>query len=444
MSIEERAGATSKRCPVTDFDIYAARTYEESNEQWRQLRERCPVAWSEHHGGHWLVARYADVAAASRAWEVFANGRGVQVELSSLTIPRVPLGMLNPVELDPPLWQQYRRILSGLLSPNAAKRMQPSVAKWTTHFLDQVVESGKFDIASDLTSSVPGAVVLEFLGFPREDWRRMSHAFHELAGNPTNSREFVHAREELKWMDERIEAEVADRQRNPRGDAISTVVTVEIDGKPMPTDMAQSMVRQVIAGGVDTTTSVTTSALVHLHFHLEHRQALLDDPGLLDSAVEEFLRVYPPVRGVARTVTQDVELGGSLLLAGDRVWLGELSACHDQDAFPDADRFIIDRLPNHHVAFGVGIHRCPGSHLARIEIREILSQVLGRIPDFRVIEEGLVPYPSWAAIGGWAKAPAVFTPVAGADDRHREAPPGGSPDPVRPGLRQAGSGRRTK
>jgi len=167
------------------------------------------------------------------------------------------------------------------------------------------------------------------------------------------------------------------------------------------------MVRQVIAGGVDTTTSVTTSALVHLHFHPEHRQQIIANPDLMELAVEEFLRVYPPVRGVARTVARDVEFGGSRLRAGDRVWLGELSACHDPEAFPDAESFVIDRAPNRHLAFGIGIHRCPGLHLARLEISEILTQVLARMPNYSVFTERLVPYPSWATIGGWAKAPAT-------------------------------------
>ena len=162
----------------------------------------------------------------------------------------------------------------------------------------------------------------------------------------------------------------------------------------------------LIGGGVDTTTALTSAALVHLGRDLELRGRLIAEPALLPTATEELLRVYPPSRTHARTVTRDVELGGCWLRAGDRVLLGEASACHDDLAFPDADRFVADRSPNRHVAFGMGIHRCVGSHLARLEAVEILTAVLERIPDYQLGE--VVEYPNWAAIGGWASIPVTL------------------------------------
>jgi cytochrome P450 len=165
-----------------------------------------------------------------------------------------------------------------------------------------------------------------------------------------------------------------------------------------------------MSGGVDTTTAVASAAFVHMHYHPEDRRRLIEQPELTDSAIEEFLRLYPPARTHARTVIQDVELGGCQLRKDDRLILGEGSACHDESAFPDAGKFIIDRFPNRHLAFGMGLHRCPGSHIARAMFKEMLIQVLERMPDYRIAEEGLKEYPHWYALGGWSTAPVTFTP----------------------------------
>jgi cytochrome P450 len=191
---------------------------------------------------------------------------------------------------------------------------------------------------------------------------------------------------------------------------MSFIVSHDVDGHQIARTDAEAVVLLVIGGGVDTTTSLTSSALVYLGRHPELRAPLLDDPSILDSGTEEFLRMYPPARTHARIAVRDIELGGCHISAGDRVLLSEVSACHDERAFPDADRFIIDRFPNRHVAFGLGIHRCPGSHLARAQFKEIMRQVLQRMPDYRVDQQQIVEYPNWSSIGGWAKIPATFSP----------------------------------
>jgi cytochrome P450 len=190
----------------------------------------------------------------------------------------------------------------------------------------------------------------------------------------------------------------------------SFLANVEVEGKPTTFEFATGMVNMAMSGGVDTTTSVASAAFVHMHYHPEDRQRLLDEPGLIDSAIEEFLRMYPPARTHGRTVVEDAELGGFLLRKNDRLIISEVSANHDEAAFPDAHKFVIDRFPNRHVAFGIGPHRCLGSHLARAMFKEMLTQVLERIPDYRIVEDELEEYPNWTALGGWSKAPITFTP----------------------------------
>jgi cytochrome P450 len=165
-----------------------------------------------------------------------------------------------------------------------------------------------------------------------------------------------------------------------------------------------------IGGGVDTTTALTSAALVHLGRNLDDRARLSADPGLLDTATEEFLRLYPPARTHARTLARDTDFGGCAMRAGDRALLSEISANRDQAAFPDAERFLIDRFPNRHVSFGVGIHRCPGSHLARLEFKTMVRRVMDRLPDFVLDEDAVSEYPNWSMLGGWAAIPVSFAP----------------------------------
>jgi cytochrome P450 len=401
--------STAPREPRVDFDHYGHRSIGESDRGWRALRQRCPVAWTDANGGHWVVAGYQEVAAAFRDWETFSSRR-TDPEVCSLSVGNLRVPPLYPEELDPPEWYPLRRVLSELLSPNAVQRLAPRIDHWVTYHVDRFIERGSCELTSELTCAVPAAVTLELLGFPRSDWDRIARAFHGTAAFERGSPEFAAAAADVGWVSGRVAEEMAERRRAPRDDAMSFIAAYEHDGEPIDPDDAEAVVLLTIGGGVDTTTSVSSAALLHLARHPEDRRRLLDDPALLDAAIEEFLRVYPPARTHARTAVRDAELGGCPIVAGDRVLLSEVSANHDERAFADADRFVIDRFPNRHVAFGLGIHRCPGSHLARAQFKVMLQQVLERMPDYAVRPDDVVEYTNWSAIGGWARLPATFTP----------------------------------
>jgi cytochrome P450 len=397
------------RAPRVDFDHYRHRSIGASDEAWRALREQCPVAWTDANGGHWIVAGYPEVATAFRDWETFSSRR-TDPEICSLSVGRLRIPPLYPEELDPPEWYPLRRVLSEVLSPNAVKRLAPRVEHWVTHYVDRFIERGSCEFTADLACPVPAAVTLELLGFPQSDWDRISRAFHGTAAFERGTPEFAEASADIGWVSRRVAEEMAPRRRAPRDDAMSFIAHYEADGVAIAPSDAEAVVLLTIGGGVDTTTSVTSAALLHLSRHLDDRQRLIDEPELLDGAVEEFLRVYPPARTHARTAVRDTELGGCTVAKGDRVLLSEVSANHDESAFPDADRFVVDRFPNRHVAFGLGIHRCPGSHLARAQFKTMLRQVLERMPDYTVRDDEVVEYTNWSAIGGWARLPATFTP----------------------------------
>lgn len=396
------------RTPLADFDVLAPTTLTENDAAWRDLRSRCPVAWTPHHGGHWIVSGYDEVATAFRDWETFSSAR-TDPAVSSITISGARLPLLVPEELDPPEWHGYRRVLAAMLSPQAAERLRPRARHWARTCLDAVIESGRCELVSDLAFPVPAAVTLEWLGFPESDWAMFSHAFHDAAAYPHDTPEYRAAASAAGEVLGRIAEEVEIRARSPLGDGLSTITHAEIDGQPIPRDMAEKLAFMTVGGGVDTTSALISAALWHLHRFPDDRRRLLDEPDLLDTATEEFLRVYPPARTHARTVTVDTGFAGCPMRAGDRVLLSEVAANRDPRAFPDAERFVLDRFPNRHLSFGAGIHRCPGSHLARITFTETLHEVLWRIPDYVLVDEGVLEYPNWSMIGGWAALPAQFT-----------------------------------
>jgi len=409
----------SAREPVVEFDLSAYRGQAEANSAHAALRAHCPVGWSDSNGGAWIASRYDVVTSAFRNWETFRSARdarsvpgagGSRDMPSTLPIPFTHSARMIPLELDPPMWLPYRKALAGLLSPASVKALQPRIEHWVTRFLDEVIETGSCDIVHTLTSAVPGAVALEWLGFPEEDWQRMSAAVHNVAEVTPDSPKLKQYVDELDWAFARIEETVADRRETPRDDVVSVLANCEIDGARAPFEYALGLVNLAFSGGVDTTTAASTAALVHMHYHPEVRRRLLEEPSLIESAMEEFLRLYTPVRNQGRTVVEDTELGGVKLRKDDRIVLSLVSANHDERQFPDPDEFIIDRFPNRNLAFGMGPHRCPGSHLARAEFKEMLTQILDRIPDYRIEEDGLREYPYWYAMGGWSTVPISFTP----------------------------------
>jgi cytochrome P450 len=198
---------------------------------------------------------------------------------------------------------------------------------------------------------------------------------------------------------------IEERRDQPGDDLISNLLHSEVDGHPVPEEFVLGTAALTLIAGVDTTWSAIGSSLWHLATHPADRRRIVSEPDLLPTAVEELLRAYSPVT-MARVVSEDVEFAGCPMHAGDKVLLNFPAANRDPEAFPDADQVIIDREINRHVAFGVGIHRCAGSNLARMELRVALEEWLSRIPEFG-IEEGAEV--TWA--GGQVRGPRTMPMV---------------------------------
>ncbi len=400
--------------PTVDFDHHSAEVAANPAKIYAHLRETTPVFWSEHYDGFWVVTKYADLTELLLDPSTFSSARRDDAggPGSSVSIPKRPSRVQYPLELDPQQSTPYRKILNPLLSPAVSEAMRPAVRDRVHWCIDQFIERGSCDLVTELTSAVPSSVTTDWLGLEHDIWPMLATMMHDISSRSREDPLWAEAAASMQVMYAAIEVAVADRRMNPVDDVISVVVHSQIDGEPIDDDAAVGVIALLVAGGVDTTTSLTSQALVWLSENRSEHARLVDDPKFLRSACEEFLRFYSPAQALGRTVTGGAELGGCPMHDGDRLLVGFAAANRDADAFEDADRPILDRFPNRHLAFGLGIHRCVGSNLARVIFDEVIHGVLTRMPDFTVDASHLEHYHSQGLMSGWKTVPTTFTPGA--------------------------------
>ena len=399
------------RCPVVHFDHNSREHAADPVASYRALRTEHPVAWSEANGGYWIVSGYDAVFAAARDDDVFSSARSSDGgEGLTVVIPKTPMHLHIPIELDPPDFRPYRKVINAITAPAAVERMTPMIDFYCTWFVDQVIERGACDFTEVI--GVPSIVTVEWLGLPVDGWRRFASAHRATLAQPRGSAEWTHAVEvDLPFLAEQMRTTIADRRREPREDAISFLCAQTVDGRPLSDDEVFSIVDLLVAGGTVTTSNLVSQTLVWLYRNPDIRRRLSAEPELLDRAIEEFLRCFAPSQALARTVVRDVEFHGCSLKKGDRALLVWASANRDEaGGFEHPDELDIERWPNRHTSFGIGIHRCAGSHIGRAIGKRLLTEVLSRMPDYEIDLDGVVNYASQGANSGYARVPARFTP----------------------------------
>jgi cytochrome P450 len=403
--------AAIDRCPVVHFDHNSPEHAADPVASYRALRTEHPVAWSDSNGGYWIISGYEAVFEASRDDDVFSSARSSDGgEGLTVVIPKTPMHLHIPIELDPPEFRKYRKIINAVTAPAAVERMTPMIDFYCSWFVDQVIERGECDVTELI--GVPSIVTVDWLGLPIEGWQRFASAHRATLAHPRGSAEYTHAVDvDHPFLAEQMRTTIAARHREPQGDVISFLLAQTVDGRPLTEDEVFSIVDLLVAGGTVTTSNLVSQALIWLHRNPDVRRRLIDEPELLDRAIEEFLRCFAPSQALARTVTKDVEFHGCSLKKGDRALLVWASANRDEaGGFDQPDELDIERWPNRHTSFGIGIHRCAGSHIGRAIAKRLLVEVLTRMPDYAIDLEGLVPYASQGANYGYARVPARFSP----------------------------------
>ncbi|BCQ08622.1 cytochrome P450 [Mycobacterium heckeshornense] len=401
---------------VVDFDHHSDEFNLNERQINAELRRRCPVAWNENYGGFWFVTSYDAVAQIARDGDTFAHkyepnaADGIDYQ-GEMGVPR-PEGQpaLGIGEVDGPYHQALRRALAPFFSPGAVERMRPFMQQSAHWFLDQHVGDGQMDLVLDYASPVPAILTMRLMGLPYDNWRRYANLFHSVMAVSQDSAEYAAAVADVPAMMDGLLKFAAARRADPRDDLTSFLVRFEFDGKRLDDAQVLDILWNLIGGGVDTTTSLTALSLLHLGTHPDLRRQLIERPDLYRTGVDEFLRYFSVNQQLSRTVTRDIVLGGQRLRRNDRVIISWLAANHDEHEFERPDEVVLDRSPNRHVAFGLGPHRCIGSHLARVMFEVMLRVVLDRIPDYRVDAGGVYEYLGNPSMTGLGRLPVTFTP----------------------------------
>jgi cytochrome P450 len=380
---------------ATDFDhtddVWAANPFP----IWDELRRTCPVAHSDRYNGVWLPTRHDDVTAIAYDTENFTSRSIVVTEYRPPDL--APVGIAPPISSDPPFHKGARRLLLPAFSPEAIDKLEPSTRAYCEELLVTLKGKDIVDAAEEYAQHIPVRVIAKMLGFPEDDADRfrgfVNHVLEEVS-LPIEQRF-----EGMQLLFDYLREQVQDHLDNPRDDLTTYLLNAELDGRPVDIGHVGGTIALLLIAGIDTTWSAIGASLWHLAGHPEDRERLVAEPELLPTAMEELLRAYAPVT-MARLVKKDIDWNGCPMKADDWVLLPFPSANRDPEAFEDADKVIIDREDNRHAAFGLGIHRCAGSHLARMELRVALEVWLETFPVFHLADPDAV---AWS--GGQVRGP---------------------------------------
>jgi cytochrome P450 len=378
-----------------------------------ELQRHCPVSWTESRGGFWLLTRYADVQRAATDNEAFSQDNDLYDERNcarGVSVPRSTVRML-PVESDPPLTLQIRAVLKHHFNATAAQRLVPTMELHVKELLDSIMETGSIDFVADLVIAAPMKLALGIIGFPLDDWREIARTSRDIFSTPSDSPRFAEVVERMGRIDQQLRVVVAERRRAATEDVISSLVRGEIEGSPISDDAISAVLLSLVLGGSDTTGALTASALGWLDHNATYRQQPGADYELLDRATDEFLRVFPPNHTLARTAMHDVDLGGQLIRKGDQVLMSWAAANRDPLVFERPDEVLLERGSSRHTSFGLGVHHCLGSHIARMEFKVMLGQILRRMPDYRIDWEHTVRFSNIGTLDGFLAMPATFAPT---------------------------------
>jgi cytochrome P450 len=367
---------------ATDFDHTDEAWAADPFPIWDELRQTCPVAHTERYGGVWLPTRHEDVSAIAYDTERFTS-RGVVVSEFRPPLEMAPQGTAPPISSDPPFHHGARRVLLPAFAPRAIDKLEPSTRAYCEELVDALQGHEVVDAAEGYAQHIPVRVIAYMLGLPEEDADLFrSFVNHVLEGVDKSMEERAAGMMELFGY---LQTQVEDHVAYPRDDLTSFLLDAELDGEKLDPFHVGRTIALLLIAGIDTTWSAIGASIWHLASHPADRERLVAEPELLPTAMEELLRAYAPVT-MARLVREDMDWNGYAMKADDFVLLPFPAANRDPEAFDRPDEVLIDREINRHAAFGLGIHRCAGSHLARMELRVALEVWLDAFPTFHLAD----------------------------------------------------------
>jgi cytochrome P450 len=358
---------------------------------WTRLRREAPVAYftAPGYAPFWAVTKHADIVQISTQPLRFSSAQGIVLRRAGA--PAMASEMV--VMLDPPRHGPMRRVVMRRFTPPAVRARRADIERIAVEILDSAWAagtSGELDFVRSIAAPFPLAVIAWSLGVPRDDWGLLYRWTNEVIGRDdpeyrrpgeTAGQTFMRARGELHAYFEHL---IAQRQRDPQDDLVSELIRGEIDGTPLTQEQLLSYCELLVEAGNETTRNAISGGLLAFSEHRGEWEKLRDHPDLLSDAVEEILRWVSPIIHFTRTATEDGEVGGAKVRAGDQLALFYASANRDEEVFEDPFAFRVDRRPNPHLAFGFGEHFCMGAQLARVELEVMLRHLLARLERFEL------------------------------------------------------------
>lgn len=383
-----------------DGNWYAGQPFE----QWAWMRENAPVYWDEKNLV-WGIARYEDVLAVEKDPKRF----------SSYKAPRPhgdPLPMM--ISMDDPAHTRRRKLVNKGFTPRRVRDHEQTIRTICRKLVDDVAQKGECDFVWDLAAPLPLLLIADMLGFPPESYDDLLEWSDVMirgttVGDDEARLASMHAGMAFREFQLGV---IADRRANPGGDdLVSILCEAEIDGEKLDDESIIQESLLILIGGDETSRHVITDGMLALLAHPDQQAILAADTSKIERGVEELLRWVSPIKNMARTVTEDLELGGQQLAAGDQVILFYPSANRDAAVFERPDELLVERHPNPHIAFGFGPHFCLGASLARLELRIMFEEVLTRLPDLELAGPA-EPRRASNFISGPEAMPVRFTAVA--------------------------------
>ena len=363
---------------IVDFDIYhPPGVQDDLHLAWKTLHaDGLPdVVWTPHNGGHWIATRARTINIVMSDYTRFSSRTPF---VPKETIGAAYRGAL-PGTADPPEHRFYRALLNERLSPEVVAQMAPTVRHHAATLAERLRAKGSCDFATEFSEPLAITVLMSLMQLPMEHVP-MLHGWSALMSRPTGELDFAQGKQNfLDYLAPVIDA----RRGGSRTDLISFLINTQIDGRTLSRHESLQFCFLVLFGGLDTMAQFLSYAMLHIAEDAENRHTLVADPSMIPNAVEELLRRFPVVT-VAREVTHDIEFEGASLAEGDMIVAAlPLAGIDDR---PNACPMTVDlsRKRREHATFGGGAHRCPGNHMARLQIRVMLEEWLSRIPEFGV------------------------------------------------------------
>lgn len=395
-------------------------TTQEYHQVFKRLRHEDPVHWTEDdaYGKHyWFLTRYEDVRnmllnprVLSSRWDTRPPKRIQRYTPEERHEMAFDVSMARN---DPPTHDLYRKPVNKHFSAPAINKMKGDVDKIVDEIIDSVADKGRVDVVEDIAGDLPVKVILRLLGVPEEDWDILrvaawqwlspSHPSYMIGDDVWTTHRHGH-----KTILDYCADLALERRKNPQDDFATVLSQVKVDDDLLSVHEMRSYFTIMIGGGLETTRNTAAVGLWQFLRNPEQKQLLLDDPTLINSAIDEVLRWVTPARTRFRIATEDLEIGGKDIRAGDWVFGSQVSANYDETVFENPEKFDITRNPNPHLSFGEGIHLCLGRYLARLELASLFTKVFAAFPDLEIASE-----PEWLPDNittGFTKFDVSFSP----------------------------------